>query len=60
MFTWIHTDPEVTVNIPDITIPENQTEVEICISISTGITEQVIVTTETGLKTGSSNPATGK
>ena len=55
----ILTDPEATVDIPDINVPENATEVEICISVNTGFAQQVIVTAETGPKAGSSNPATG-
>lgn len=55
----ILTDPEATVDIPEINVPENETEVEICISVSTGFAQQVIVTAETGPKAGSSNPATG-
>ena len=55
-----HADPETNVEVPNIDVPENETEVEICISVSTGISEQVIVTAETGPKAGSSNPAAGK
>ena len=58
MFDIVLTDPEVTVDVPDISVPENET-VEVCISVNTGFAQQVIVTTETGLKAGSSNPATG-
>ena len=52
-------DPEVTVNVPDINVPEEQPEVEVCISVNTGFAQQVLVTIETGPKAGSSNPATG-
>ena len=52
-------DPETNVDVPEINIPENETEVEICISVNTGFVQQVIVTAETGPKSGSSNPATG-
>ena len=54
------TDPEVTVNVPNIDVPEEQPEVEVCISVNTGFAaQQVVVTIETGPKAGSSNPATG-
>ena len=53
-------DPEVNVMVPDITVPEGDPNVTICIILSTGITEQVIVTAVTGPKSGAANPATGK
>ena len=56
------TDPEV--NIPptlrNITVPENVTEVQICVMLSTGVSEQVVVTAVTGPKDGAENPATGR
>ena len=54
-----YADPVVSVDRPDIEIPENETEVEVCFTLSTGITEQVIVTAMTGPKTGAANGATG-
>ena len=55
----LHADPQVNVSIPDIPVPENETDVEICISLNTGLTEQVIITVETGPKAPPSNQATG-
>ena len=46
--------------VPDITVPEGDPNVTICIILSTGITKQVIVTAVTGPKSGAANPATGK
>ena len=54
------TVPEVNVMVPDISVPEGDQNVTICIVLSTGITEQVIVTAVTGPKSGAANPATGK
>ena len=54
-----NTEPEVNVDIPDISVPENQTEVEICISLNTGVSENVVVTAETGPKSGAANQASG-
>ena len=53
------TDPVVGVEKPDVEIPENETKVEVCFTLSTGITDQVIVTAMTGPKTGAANGATG-
>ena len=50
----------VEVSMPNITVPEENPEVEICFDLSTGITEQVIVTAVTGPKSGAATPATGK
>ena len=49
----------MNVEIPDIRVPEDMPEVEICIVLSTGVTEQVIVTATTGEKDGAANQATG-
>ena len=46
--------------VPDVTVPEGDPNITICIVLSTGITEQVIVTAVTGPKSGAANPATGK
>ena len=54
-----HTEPIVSVERPNVTILENETEVEICLILSTGIAEQVVVTAETGPKTGAADQATG-
>ena len=51
--------PEVIIDMPDITVPEPDPEVEICFNISTGITDEVVVTAETGPKSGAANQATG-
>ena len=54
------TVPVVDVEQPNISVPENETEVEVCLKLSIGITEQVIVTVATGQKTGALGPlATG-
>ena len=53
-------DPVVVVDKPNITVPENQTEVEVCITLSTGITEQVEVIAVTGPKAGAADQATGR
>ena len=53
------TGPGVSVERPNVTVPENETEVEICLILSTGIVEQVVVTAETGPKTGAADQATG-
>ena len=45
--------------MPNISVPEGDPEVEICFVLSTGITERVVVTAQTGLKAGAANPATG-
>ena len=50
----------VEVSMPNITVSEENSEVEICFDLSTGITEQVIVTAVTRPKSGAANPATGK
>ena len=55
----IHTVPEVIVERPNVTIPEGPPEVEICILLTTGVTEEVVVTAETGPKSGAANQATG-
>ena len=49
----------MSVERPNVTVPENETEVEICLILSTGIVEQVVVTAETGPKTGAADQATG-
>ena len=54
------TVPEVNVMVPDITNSEGDPNITVCIILSTGITEQVIVTAVTGPKSGTANPATGK
>ena len=54
-----YTVPVVEVDKPDIDIPENETEVEVCFVLSTGVTDQVVVTAETGPKTGAADQATG-
>ena len=56
----VSTVPEVIVERPNITVPEGPPEVEICIRLTTGVTEQVIVTAETGPKSGAANQATGR
>ena len=43
----------------NVTVPEGDPKVEICLSLSTGITQQVIVTAETGPKSGAADQATG-
>ena len=43
----------------NVTVPESDPTVDICFSLSSGITEQVIVTAETGPKTGAADQATG-
>ena len=53
------TVPTVIVERPNVTVPENEAEVEICLILSTGIVEQVVVTAETGPKTGATDQATG-
>ena len=45
--------------MPNITVPEGDPEVDICFDLSTGITEQVVVTAMTGPKAGAANQATG-
>ena len=59
---FIDAVPEV--NIPlmmrNISVPEPMDEVPICIELSTGITEQVVVTAVTGPKSGAANQATGR
>ena len=52
--------PEVNIVMPNITVPEPVPEVEICFTLSTGITDEVIVTAETGPKSGAANQATRK
>ena len=52
--------PEVNIDMPNITVPETDPDVEICFTLSTGITDEVVVTTETGPKSGAANQATGK
>ena len=44
----------------NISVPEPVGEVPICIELSTGITEQVVVTAVTGPKSGAANQATGR
>ena len=51
--------PEVNVQFVNITVPEGDPDVEICFDLSTGITERVVVTAQTGPKAGAANPATG-
>ena len=51
---------EVDIERPNIVVPENTPAVEICILLTTGVTEQVVVTAETGPKTGATNQATGR
>ena len=46
--------------MPNISVPEPMDEVPICIVLSTGITEQVVVTAVTGPKSGAANQATGR
>ena len=53
-------DPIINVERPNITVPEGDPDVEICVVLTTGITEQVIVTAVTGPKSGTTNPATGR
>ena len=53
------TEPTVTVERPNVTIPENVIDVEVCILLSTGISQRAIVTAETGPKTGAADQATG-
>ena len=43
----------------NVTVPESDPTVEICFSLSSGITEQVVVTAETGPKARAANQATG-
>ena len=50
----------VDVEVPDVTVPEDMPEVEICITLSTGVTEQVVVTAVTAPKVGAANQATGR
>jgi hypothetical protein len=49
---------EVNVEMENVTVPESDPMVEICFSLSSGISEQVVVTAETGPKAGV-NQATG-
>jgi hypothetical protein len=49
---------EVNVEMENVTVPESDPMVEICLSLSRGISEQVVVTAETGPKAGA-NQATG-
>ena len=51
---------EVDVERPNIAVSEDTPEVEICILLTTGVTERVVVTAETGPKSGATNPATGR
>ena len=46
--------------MPNVTVPEEMPEVEICIELTTGVTEEVVVTAETGPKSGAANQATGR
>ena len=50
---------EVNIEMRNVTVPESDPNVEICFSLSSGITEEVIVTAETGPKAGAANQATG-
>ena len=43
----------------NVTVPESDPMVEICFSLSSGITEQVVVTAETRPKTGAADQAIG-
>ena len=43
----------------NVTVPESDPSVEICFTLSSGITEAVLVTAETGPKSGNFNQATG-
>ena len=51
--------PEVNIEMSNITIPEPDPEVEICFTLSTGITEEVVINAETGAKSGATNQAIG-
>ena len=53
------TESTVTVERPNVTVPENETDVEVCVLLSTGIIQRAIVTAETGPKTGATDQATG-
>ena len=50
----------MNVERPNITVPESIVEVEICVVLTSGVPEQVIVTAVTGPKSGAANPATGR
>ena len=50
----------MNVERPNITIPESVLEVEICVVLTSGVPEQVIVTAVTGPKSGAAYPATGR
>ena len=50
---------EVNIVMENVTVPETDPMVEICFSLSSGVTEQVVVTAETGPKTGAADQAAG-
>ena len=49
---------EVNIDMGSVIVPESNPMVEICFSLSSGISESIVVTAETGPKDGA-NQATG-
>ena len=58
MYYYVCAVVEVNVDMGNVTVPESDPIVEICFSLSSGISESVVVTAETGPKDGA-NQATG-
>ena len=50
---------EINIEMENITVPESDPMVEICFSLSSGVTEQVVVTAETRPKVKAADQATG-
>ena len=50
---------EVNVEMENVTVPETDPTVEICLTLSTGVAEQVVITAETRRKAGADDEALG-
>ena len=55
----MHAVVEVNIEMENVTVPETDPMVEVCFSLSSGVTEQIVVTAETRSKSGAANQATG-
>ena len=55
---YVNAVVEVNIDMGNVTVPESDPMVEICFSLSSGISESIVVTAETAPKDGA-NQATG-
>ena len=56
---FAQTVPEFNLTPLNIVVPENVSEVEVCITLNGSLASNVTVTAETGSKSGASDQATG-